>query len=217
MAYPLFSAKPLSEPMLTYWQLDPWEQTSVKFQSKFCDFHSRNCISKCHLLKWWPFCSGFIVLNGVLSSTMLRGLNVFVMQMFCSADFLAIWIKAKWNSDAIRIKLAKKNEILCNLNYEWNIISKMDPRMHCFEWPVIIKSGILSWWNFFNYAVILWGNVFQGWWQEPMWKLLKFPNRAFPLTMLLWSEILLAFDMFLTHCGPVMPHGIIGFYQHWFR
>ena len=26
----LFGAKPLSEPMLEYWQLDPWEQTSVK-------------------------------------------------------------------------------------------------------------------------------------------------------------------------------------------
>ena len=37
----LFGAKPLSEPMLTFWQLDPWEETSVKFQSKFKYFHSR--------------------------------------------------------------------------------------------------------------------------------------------------------------------------------
>ena len=31
----LLGAKPLPEPMLTYCQLDPWEQTSVKFNLKF--------------------------------------------------------------------------------------------------------------------------------------------------------------------------------------
>ena len=31
MACHLFGAKPLPEPTLTYCQLDPWEQTSVKF------------------------------------------------------------------------------------------------------------------------------------------------------------------------------------------
>ena len=31
MAYHLFGAKPLSKPMLGYFQLDPKEQTSVKF------------------------------------------------------------------------------------------------------------------------------------------------------------------------------------------
>ena len=36
--------KPLSEPMLEYCQLDPWEQTSMKYQSKFIHFHSRKCI-----------------------------------------------------------------------------------------------------------------------------------------------------------------------------
>ena len=41
-------AKPLSEPMLEYCYLDPWEQTSVKSQSKFIYFHSRKCIWKCH-------------------------------------------------------------------------------------------------------------------------------------------------------------------------
>ena len=44
----LFSTKPLSKPMLGYSQLDPWEQTSVKFESKFEIFHSRKCIWKCH-------------------------------------------------------------------------------------------------------------------------------------------------------------------------
>ena len=39
----------LSEPMLKYCQLDPWEQNSVKSWSKFIHFHSRKCIWKCCL------------------------------------------------------------------------------------------------------------------------------------------------------------------------
>ena len=35
--------------MLEYYQLDPWEQTSVKFQSKFQHFHSRKCVWMCRL------------------------------------------------------------------------------------------------------------------------------------------------------------------------
>ena len=38
------SAKPLPEPMLTHCQLDPYEQGSVKFESKYRTFHSRKCI-----------------------------------------------------------------------------------------------------------------------------------------------------------------------------
>ena len=35
MAWRLDVAKPLTEPVLEYCQLDPWEQTSVTFQSEF--------------------------------------------------------------------------------------------------------------------------------------------------------------------------------------
>ena len=35
MAYPLFGVKQLPEPMLTYCQLEPWESTSVKSESKW--------------------------------------------------------------------------------------------------------------------------------------------------------------------------------------
>ena len=38
MAWCLFGAKPLSKPMLGYCQLDPWEQTSVKFYLKYKAF-----------------------------------------------------------------------------------------------------------------------------------------------------------------------------------
>ena len=47
MACRLCGAKPLSEPMLYYCQLDPSKQTPVKLYSKFKHFHSRKCIWKC--------------------------------------------------------------------------------------------------------------------------------------------------------------------------
>ena len=42
MACRLFGAKPLPEPMLTHCQLDPEEQTSVEFKSKYKAFHYEN-------------------------------------------------------------------------------------------------------------------------------------------------------------------------------
>ena len=36
----LFGTKPLPEPMFTYCRLDPQEQISVKFESKYKAFHS---------------------------------------------------------------------------------------------------------------------------------------------------------------------------------
>ena len=42
MACRLFGAKPLLEPMLAYFVLDPKEQTSVKFESKYMFFIHEN-------------------------------------------------------------------------------------------------------------------------------------------------------------------------------
>ena len=58
MACRLFGAKPLSKRTLMYCQLATLEQNSVKFESKYKIFHSRNCIWKCRLGKWRPFCPG---------------------------------------------------------------------------------------------------------------------------------------------------------------
>ena len=58
MACRLFGAKPLPAQMLAKSQLDCWVQISVKFESEFYRFHSRNCIWKCHLSQWRPFCPG---------------------------------------------------------------------------------------------------------------------------------------------------------------
>ena len=43
------SHKPLSKPVLEYCQLDPCEQTSMKFESKYRNFHSWKCIWKFRL------------------------------------------------------------------------------------------------------------------------------------------------------------------------
>ena len=51
----LVGAKPLSEPKLVYWQLDYWEQISVKFESEFYHFHSGKFIWTCRLPQWRPF------------------------------------------------------------------------------------------------------------------------------------------------------------------
>ena len=56
----LFGAKPLSEPMLPYCQLDAKEHSSVKFYLKFKSFQSRKCT--------WKWClqnSGSIVSTSV--------------------------------------------------------------------------------------------------------------------------------------------------------
>ena len=46
MACRLFSTKPLPEPMLTFSQLDPLEQSSVKFESKHKIFIDQNAFEK---------------------------------------------------------------------------------------------------------------------------------------------------------------------------
>ena len=54
----LFGAKPLSKPKLGYCRLDPNEQTSVKYLSKYKTFHSRKCIWKCRLWNGGYFAQG---------------------------------------------------------------------------------------------------------------------------------------------------------------
>ena len=55
MACCLFSARPLPKPMLTYHQLDTWEQTSQKLESKYEIFHSTQC-------NWNVLCKMWVIL-----------------------------------------------------------------------------------------------------------------------------------------------------------
>ena len=56
MAWCLFSAKSLPEPILTYCELDSCEQISVKFKSKIISFSLKKCTWNGCLPKWGPFC-----------------------------------------------------------------------------------------------------------------------------------------------------------------
>ena len=58
MACRLDGTKPLSEPMLTYYQLDPEEHISMKFYLKFKYFHSSKCIWTCLLRNGDHFVQG---------------------------------------------------------------------------------------------------------------------------------------------------------------
>ena len=57
-------AKPSFEPMLAYYYSTPWEQTSLKYESKFIFFHSRMHL-KISSVNVRPFCLGLNVLNQV--------------------------------------------------------------------------------------------------------------------------------------------------------
>ena len=54
----LDGTKPLSEPMLTYCQLEPREHISMKLYLKFKYFHSRKCIWTCRLRDGGHFVEG---------------------------------------------------------------------------------------------------------------------------------------------------------------
>ena len=101
MAYRLFGANPLPTPMLGYCQLDPWEQPSVKYQSKYKIFIHENAFENI-------VCDTAAILFKVRwfnPSTMLaqcRGQDVFHFS-FC---FVAVMYVSRWNENVISIKLS---------------------------------------------------------------------------------------------------------------
>ena len=119
----LFSAKPLTEPMLAYCQFDSWEQISVKLESEFYNFHSRKRIWNCRLPKWRPFCPGgdelmHWLLNkdggswqrafSNICNTLYQNANIFFQQnanAFCWKNIFTFWYEycSNW---FLRIQLA---------------------------------------------------------------------------------------------------------------
>ena len=73
MAWRLFDAKPLPEPMLVYCQLDSCEQILVKFESESYHFHSGKCIWNCCLPKWQTFLSRWDELMAFIVITVYGG------------------------------------------------------------------------------------------------------------------------------------------------
>ena len=76
MARRLFGTKSLSEPMRTYCQADPLEQTQTKYQSKYKTFPFNKTNLKMSSAKYRPFCSGFDLLKGVIEGNNYAVLSV---------------------------------------------------------------------------------------------------------------------------------------------
>ena len=71
MACRWWGAKALPEPMLTYCQLDPKEQTFVKFTQNKKEY-AFNIIHLKMSTKCWPFCSNINVLSHVVSDILVN-------------------------------------------------------------------------------------------------------------------------------------------------
>ena len=71
MARRLFGAKPLSEPMLPYYQLDKEHNISAKFYLRFKSFHSRKSSWKCRLPEWRSSCPASLWERGGFGSNHL--------------------------------------------------------------------------------------------------------------------------------------------------
>ena len=101
MAYHLAGAKPLSEPMLEYCWLDPWEQTSVK--SWIDKFSFKKMHLKMSSGNWLPFC---LCLNVKLTAAWSALAQVMTCCLTTPSQYLnqccliinwALTIKLQWN------------------------------------------------------------------------------------------------------------------------
>ena len=87
MACRLFCVKPLAEIILTCYQLNPREQTSVKIESRYQILHSWKCIWKCRLRNGGHFLQGKIsyYYSDVIIGYQTTGVST-VTQLFVQAQ-----------------------------------------------------------------------------------------------------------------------------------
>ena len=132
----MFGARPLPEPTLSYCQLNSWDQTPVKFESKYKTFHSWKCIGKCRLRRAGQFFQGGDGLKkNVISKESteqrlfgaLRRSETFLtphiwgtgeMSTEISAIYLGRWGNEHWKSRRIYVALGH-DELKCK---EHNVV-----------------------------------------------------------------------------------------------
>ena len=88
MACRLLGAKPLPEPMMDYYSLNPWEQISVKRESKYEDVHWKNAFENV-VWKYGQFCLDINLIN-----KMKQNKAVCMSRDLCRAvvtPLLALW------------------------------------------------------------------------------------------------------------------------------
>ena len=135
MACHLFGAKPLPEPMLTYCQLDPWELTSAKFESKYKSFHSGKCI---WTLQWLHNEPDGVLITGVsiVYSTVCSGANQRKHQSFMSLVFVRgihWWPMNSPHKGPVTRKMVPFNDIImkCRLARMVVLFSRGDEFTYC--------------------------------------------------------------------------------------
>ena len=133
MACHLYGTKPLSEPMLTYIQLDPQKQNSVNFESKYKSYHSRKCIWKCCLRNSSHF------VQGEMSSWWDDGLASKMSQPRCRATCFIVlyrpkhnWITGPWQISNCKIK------IFLHIFYKWIYKQKLPESLMLWYWTIKI-------------------------------------------------------------------------------
>ena len=107
MACCLFGIKPLSEPMLTYFQLNHNDGISMKIYLKLKKFHSIKCIWKLSSSKWQPFC---LTLNMLTGEWYMKNLKYIYIYM--EPELHAIWWPTK---QFPMVVLMSFHDVLCCL------------------------------------------------------------------------------------------------------
>ena len=86
----LDGAKPLSEPMLEFCELDPWVQTAVKFESRKKSFHEENAfenVCEMETIMSWPQC--------VKQAVELLLIWEAMMLMWCHRNLVGTWVNVQ--------------------------------------------------------------------------------------------------------------------------
>ena len=136
MACRLFGVKPLREPILVYYQLDVWEQVSVKFKSQFYHFRSWNCAWKCRLPKWRRFCSGWDELAPT-HELHLNGYQAALKPKTVSQN-MHLFVKWFWN----KIRFVLFSSVLQELIEHWYGYSFLLWFQWVFKWIALMYSNV---------------------------------------------------------------------------
>ena len=124
MACRLFGAKPLSKPMMSYCQLDPREQTSMKFQSKYKTF-----IHEMHMkitsVKWRPSCPGGDELSSLHQHGFVSWLGAYNWCLGTPPLAKAMMTLTSKTRASFRVVHAMCSEIVWNVTMPIQIISQI--------------------------------------------------------------------------------------------
>ena len=116
MAYRQFGDKPLSQPIRVYCQLEPWEQTSVKFQSKYKTFDSWKCSWKYRLPNGGHFVGGHVIKLLKLLYWLERA--ILRMSLFCYS-VIRWWTGQKINHIMTHIRTHQQKCVVITIHPEF--------------------------------------------------------------------------------------------------